>query len=127
MKNFTYYVPTKIHFGKGMISHLSELAESGNSVLMVYGGGSIKRMGIYEKAIHILTEAGLQVFELPGVEPNPKVELVREGIELCRSQKIDMLLAIGGGSVIDTAKSIAAEPRSSEQMWAGAVTRWSTN
>lgn len=108
MKNFTYYVPTKIHFGQGMISHLSELAESGNSVLMVYGGGSIKRMGIYEKAMKILTETGLQVFELAGVEPNPKVELVREGIALCRSQKIDMLLAIGGGSVIDTAKSIAA-------------------
>ncbi len=108
MKNFTYYVPTKIHFGKGMISHLSELAESGNSVLMVYGGGSIKRMGIYEIAMKILTETGLQVFELAGVEPNPKVELVREGIALCRGQKIDMLLAIGGGSVIDTAKAIAA-------------------
>ena len=108
MKNFTYYVPTKIHFGKGMISHLSELAESGNSVLMVYGGGSIKRMGIYEEAMKILKESGLQVFELAGVEPNPKVELVREGIALCRGQKIDMLLAIGGGCVIDTAKAIAA-------------------
>lgn len=59
MKNFTYYVPTKIHFGKGMISHLSELAESGSRVLLVYGGGSIKRMGIYEKAMQILTEVGI--------------------------------------------------------------------
>lgn len=108
MKNFTYYVPTKIHFGKGMISYLNELAESGNRVLMVYGGGSIKRMGIYETAMQILTEAGLAVSELSGVEPNPKVELVREGIAICRSQNIDMLLAIGGGSVIDTAKAIAA-------------------
>ena len=83
MKNFTYYVPTKVHFGKGMISHLSELAESGERVLLVYGGGSIKRMGIYDEAMKILEEAGLTVFELSGVEPNPKVELVRKGIDLC--------------------------------------------
>lgn len=108
MKNFTYYVPTKVHFGKGMISHLSELAESGERVLLVYGGGSIKRMGIYDEAMKILAEAGLTVFELSGVEPNPKVELVRKGIDLCRSQNIDMVLAIGGGSVLDTAKAIAA-------------------
>ena len=108
MKNFTYYVPTKVHFGKGMISHLSELAESGERVLLVYGGGSIKRMGIYDEAMKILEEAGLTVFELSGVEPNPKVELVRKGIDLCRSQNIDMVLAIGGGSVLDTAKAIAA-------------------
>ena len=108
MKNFTYYVPTKVHFGKGMISHLSELAESGERVLLVYGGGSIKRMGIYDEAMKILEEAGLTVFELSGVEPNPKVELVRKGIDLCRSQNIDMVRAIGGGSVLDTAKAIAA-------------------
>ena len=91
-----------------MISHLSELAESGERVLLVYGGGSIKRMGIYDEAMKILEEAGLTVFELSGVEPNPKVELVRKGIDLCRSQNIDMVLAIGGGSVLDTAKAIAA-------------------
>ena len=61
MKNFTYYVPTKIHFGEGMISHLSELSESGERVLLVYGGGSIKRMGIYDKALQILKDTGLTV------------------------------------------------------------------
>lgn len=108
MNNFTYYTPTKIYFGKGQISHLNELAESGKSVLLVYGGGSIKKLGIYDEAMQILNAAGLTVFELSGVEPNPKVELARKGIELCREKGIDMVLAIGGGSVIDTAKSIAA-------------------
>ena len=117
MRNFTYYVPTKIHFGEGMISHLSELAECGSSVLLVYGGGSIKRMGIYDKAMQILGDAGMSVLELAGVEPNPKVELVREGIGICRSLKIDMLLAIGGGSVIDTAKAIAAGTLYEGDVW----------
>ena len=108
MNNFNYYVPTKIWFGKGQISHLSELSESGSRVLLVYGGGSIKRLGIYSEAMTILKSAGLEVFELCGIEPNPRVEKAREGIALCRANGIDMLLAIGGGSVIDTAKSIAA-------------------
>lgn len=108
MNNFNYYVPTKIWFGKGQISHLAELSESGKRVLLVYGGGSIKKLGIYDEAMAIFNSAGLKVFELGGVEPNPRVEKAREGIELCRANNIDMLLAIGGGSVIDTAKSIAA-------------------
>ena len=117
MKNFTYYVPTKMHFGEGMISHLSEMAESGSRVLLVYGGGSIKRMGIYDKAMQILGEAGMTVCELAGVEPYPKVELVREGIALCRSQNIEMVLAIGGGSVIDSAKAIAAGTLYDGDVW----------
>lgn len=108
MNNFNYYVPTKIWFGKGQISHLSELSESGKRVLLVYGGGSIKKLGIYDEAMAIIGGAGLEVFEMGGVEPNPRVEKAREGIEICRANDIDMLLAIGGGSVIDTAKSIAA-------------------
>ncbi|MBR1842180.1 MAG: iron-containing alcohol dehydrogenase [Oscillospiraceae bacterium] len=108
MNNFNYYVPTKIWFGKGQISHLTELSESGKRVLLVYGGGSIKKLGIYDEATAILKGAGLEVFELCGVEPNPRVEKAREGIEICRANDIDMLLTIGGGSVIDTAKSIAA-------------------
>ena len=108
MNNFTYYTPTKIYFGKGQISHLDELAGFGQRVLLVYGGGSIKRLGIYDTALKLLDQAGLTVFELSGVEPNPKVELAREGISLCRKNNINMVLAIGGGSVIDTAKSIAA-------------------
>ena len=108
MKNFTHFIPTRIQFGEGQISHLSELAQSGSKVLMVYGGGSIKKMGIYDKAMEILKEAGLTVYELSGVQPNPRIESVREGVKLCKEHGIDMVLAIGGGSTIDCSKAIAA-------------------
>lgn len=108
MDNFTYSIPTVVHFGKGQISHLSALRETGKRVLMVYGGGSIKENGIYDAAIKILKSAQLEVYELPGVEPNPKIQSVREGIEKCRQNAVDMILAIGGGSSIDCAKLIAA-------------------
>lgn len=108
MLNFTYSIPTKIHFGRGQLSHLTELAQSGRRVLLVYGGGSIKRAGIYDAALSLLRGAGLTVFELGGVEPNPRIESVRRGAALCKAEKIDMVLAIGGGSTIDAAKVIAA-------------------
>ena len=76
--------------------------------MLVYGGGSIKRAGIYDTAMSILKETGLQVFELSGVEPNPKIESVRKGVDICKKEDIDMVLAIGGGSVIDCAKVVAA-------------------
>ncbi|MCR5675981.1 MAG: iron-containing alcohol dehydrogenase [Lachnospiraceae bacterium] len=107
MNPFVYYAPTKICFGKGQISHLSELKESGSRALLVYGGGSIKRQGIYDEAVRILTEAGITITELSGIEPNPRVESVRRGIALCREHRIEMVLGIGGGSVIDAAKAIA--------------------
>lgn len=108
MKNFTYYVPTKIRFGKGQISHLSELSESGSRCLLVYGGGSVKKMGLYDEAVAILRKAGVSVTELSGIEPNPRIESVREGVRLCKEGKLEMVLAIGGGSVIDAAKCVAA-------------------
>ena len=108
MQAFTYHIPTKIHFGKGQHVHLTELSESGHSVLLVYGGGSIKKSGLYEEAMQLLHQAGLQVTELSGVEPNPRIESVRAGVACCKEQKLDMVLAIGGGSVIDCAKVIAA-------------------
>lgn len=108
MNNFTHSIPTKIHFGKGQISHLSELTESGTKVLLVYGSGSIKKTGLYDTAMKLLADAGLQVTECNGVEPNPRIESVRKGVQLCREHQIDMVLAIGGGSVIDCAKVIAA-------------------
>ena len=108
MYNFTFCVPTKIHFGRGQISHLSELRESGTNVLLVYGGGSIKRNGIYDEATRILTDAGIAITELSGVEPNPRIQTVRKGVAICKTQNIDMVLAIGGGSTIDCAKAIAA-------------------
>ena len=97
MNNFTFCVPTRIHFGKGQISHLSELAESGSNVLLVYGGGSIKKSGLYDEATAILADAGLHVVELSGIEPNPRIESVREGARLCKEHAIDMVLAVGGG------------------------------
>lgn len=108
MNSFTYSIPTVIHFGKGQISHLSELKKSGDKVLLVYGGGSIKRSGIYDEAMKILSDNKMTVFELSGVQPNPRIESVRDGVKLCKENNIDMVLAIGGGSSIDCAKVIAA-------------------
>ena len=117
MNNFTFCVPTRIHFGKGQISHLSELAESGSNVLLVYGGGSIKKSGLYDEATAILADAGLHVVELSGIEPNPRIESVREGARLCKEHAIDMVLAVGGGSVIDAAKVIAGAAKYDGDAW----------
>lgn len=117
MYNFTFHVPTTIHFGKGQISHLSELANYGSRVLLCYGGGSIKRNGIYDEALRILGEAKVQVFELAGVEPNPRIQTVRRGVELCRDNDIQMVLAIGGGSTIDCAKVVAAGAKYDGDAW----------
>lgn len=108
MNNFTFDIPTVVHFGVGQISHLAELRSRGESVLMVYGGGSIKRNGIYDEVTGILASAGMKVYELGGVEPNPKIASVRNGVRLCRDNGIGMVLAVGGGSSIDCAKLIAA-------------------
>lgn len=109
MLNFDYSIPTKIFFGKGKIDVLGEeLKKYGTRVLLVYGGGSIKRNGIYDKVTGILKENQIKSWELSGVEPNPKIETVRKGAEICRENSIDIVLAIGGGSSIDCAKVTAA-------------------
>lgn len=117
MYNFTLQIPTRIHFGKGTISFLSELKDYGKKVLVVYGGGSIKKNGIYDKAMEILKEADLEVFELSGVEPNPRIESVYQGVEICKSENIDMVLAIGGGSTVDCSKVIAAGAKYDGDAW----------
>ncbi|MFU0811542.1 MAG: Iron-containing alcohol dehydrogenase [Atopobium sp.] len=117
MYNFTFHAPTTIHFGKGQISHLADLAGYGKKVLLCYGGGSIKRNGIYDQATKILSDAGLEIFELSGVEPNPRIQTVRRGVELCRKESIDMVLAIGGGSTIDCAKVVAAGAKYDGDAW----------
>lgn len=117
MYNFTFHVPTTIHFGKGQISHLADLAGYGKKVLLCYGGGSIKRNGIYDQATKILSDAGLEIFELSGVEPNPRIQTVRRGVDLCRKESIDMVLAIGGGSTIDCAKVVAAGAKYDGDAW----------
>ena len=117
MHNFTYSIPTKIYFGKGQICHLPELAQSGEKVLLVYGGGSIKRLGIYDTAMELLRGAGLRVYELGGVEPNPRIESVRRGVQICKAEGVDMVLAIGGGSAIDCAKVVAAGAKYAADPW----------
>lgn len=117
MYNFTLQIPTTIHFGKGAISYLDELKNYGSKALLVYGGGSIKKNGIYDTALKILKNAGVAVAELGGVEPNPRIETVRKGVEICKSEGIDMILAIGGGSTIDCAKVIAAGAKYEGDPW----------
>ncbi|MGB9759420.1 MAG: iron-containing alcohol dehydrogenase [Thermoproteota archaeon] len=107
MENFEFISPTKIIFGKGTESLVGEeVKKYSNKILFHYGGGSIKRIGLYEKVVSSLKEAGVKFIELPGVKPNPRLSLVQEGIKLCRENKIDFILAVGGGSVIDSAKAI---------------------
>ncbi|MCY7685843.1 iron-containing alcohol dehydrogenase [Bacillus altitudinis] len=118
MENFIYYNPTKLMFGKGQLDGLkSELARYGKRVLLVYGGGSIKKNGLYDKIISALNEAEADVFELSGVEPNPRLTTVQKGIDICQNENIDFLLAVGGGSVIDCTKAIAAGAEYDGNVW----------
>jgi len=108
MNPFVYHNPTQLIFGRGQLSMLKEKAEQlGQTVLLVYGGGSIKRTGLYEKVVSLLQEADCRVLELSGVEPNPRLSTVKKGIELCRQEGVNWILAVGGGSVIDAAKAVA--------------------
>ncbi|MCL1989802.1 MAG: iron-containing alcohol dehydrogenase [Defluviitaleaceae bacterium] len=109
MFNFNYQNETKIIFGKDTEATVgTELAKHTKKVLLHYGGASAKATGLYDKVVTSLTEAGIAFVELGGVKPNPRASLVYEGIELCRNENIDFILAVGGGSVIDSAKAIAA-------------------
>ncbi len=108
MQNFTYQNTTKIVFGKDTEKDVGEYtAKHGSKALLHYGGGSIKKYGTYDKVIESLEAAGVEYVELGGVEPNPKLSLVHQGIELAKEENVDFILAVGGGSVIDSAKAIA--------------------
>ncbi|WP_436373400.1 iron-containing alcohol dehydrogenase [Cytobacillus sp. BC1816] len=118
MQNFTFYNPTKLIFGKDQLSQLqTEIPQYGKKVLVVYGGGSIKRNGLYDKVKEQLHEIGAEMFELSGVEPNPRISTVRKGVEICKTEGIDFLLAVGGGSVIDCTKAIAAGAKYDGDAW----------
>ena len=107
--NFEYYNPTKLIFGENSVNKLKdELANYGTNILLVYGGGSIKKTGLYDKVMNALNEANKKVTELPGVMPNPTLEKLYEGIQVARENKIEFILAVGGGSVIDYCKGLAA-------------------
>ena len=118
MQNFVYDIPTIVYFGEGQISQIGKLAaETGKKALIVYGGGSIKKNGLFYTVTHYLDEAGIAYKELGGVEPNPKITSVRKGVEICKKEQIDMLIPIGGGSVIDCAKGIAVGAKYDGDAW----------
>lgn len=107
LNNFLYHSPTKILFGKDTELEVGkEVISFGKKILLHYGGGSIKRTGLYDKVIDSLNKEGIEYIELPGVQPNPRLGLVRKGVEICKEENIDLILAVGGGSVVDSAKAI---------------------
>ena len=109
MNSFIYDIPVKVYFGRDQLSHLgTELRKFGRRVLLTYGGGSIKRNGLYDRVVSELRNADMEVYELSGIEPNPRIESVRQGVAMCKEHNIDVLLAVGGGSTIDATKFMAA-------------------
>lgn len=118
MKNFIYDIPTRVLFGKGQIENLGkEVKKHATKVLFLYGKNSIKKNGLYEDVIKYLTSEGVDIVELAGVDPNPRIETVYEGADLCRKHGLQLVLAVGGGSVIDCAKAISAQAKYSGDVW----------
>ena len=115
MNNFNFYAPTYFAFGKGKEAEVGALVKrfGGTKVLIHYGGGSVKKNGVFDKVVKSLDDMNIPYVELGGVKPNPRSGLVYEGIELCRKENVDFVLAIGGGSSIDSAKAIAMGDRKS--------------
>ena len=109
MRDFIYHAPTEVVFGKESEEQVARLVKKygGHKVLVHYGGGSAKRSGLLDKICKLLQEGGLDIVLLGGVVPNPRLSLVHKGIELCRKEKVDFIVSVGGGSVIDSAKAIA--------------------
>ena len=118
MDNFTFQNPTKIIFGKGLENEVgAEVIRYSKKILLHYGGGTIKKTGLYDRVVASLKEAGVSYVELSGVKPNPRLSLVQEGIKLCRDNEISFILAVGGGSVIDSAKAISIGVPYSGDVW----------
>ncbi|WP_347549016.1 iron-containing alcohol dehydrogenase [Pseudalkalibacillus hwajinpoensis] len=118
MNNFTFQNPTKLIFGKGQLEALkNEIPQYGKKVLVVYGGGSIKKNGVYDSVMNTLKEIDAEVFELGGVEPNPRLTTVHKGVDICKENDIDFILAVGGGSVIDCTKAISAGAKYDGDVW----------
>jgi len=116
--DFVFQNPAKIIFGRTALSHLGEEAlKYGNKALLVYGGGSVKRIGLYDQVKNILAENQIAIWELGGIVPNPHLSRVREGIEICRREGIGLVLALGGGSVIDTGKGIVNGVPDNGDVW----------
>jgi alcohol dehydrogenase YqhD (iron-dependent ADH family) len=118
MESFLYRNPTQLIFGRGQLSVLADkIKPFGTKVLLVYGGGSIKRNGLYDQVIHQLEQMNADIYELSGIEPNPRLTTVQKGIDICKSEGIHFILAVGGGSVIDGTKAIAAGAKFDGNIW----------
>ncbi|MCB9498618.1 MAG: iron-containing alcohol dehydrogenase [Bacillales bacterium] len=116
--DFIYYNPTKIYFGKNSLSYLKEeLKKYGKKVLLAYGFSSIKKIGLYSEVIQILEDSGKEVFDFPGIMPNPTYKKMMEGAKIVKDNDIDLILAVGGGSVIDCAKAISVSAYSKDDPW----------
>ena len=116
--NFSYSNPTKLYFGEDSLNYLDqELPKYGKKILLTYGGGSIKKNGIYEAVVAALKKNGKEIVELPGVMPNPTSEKLAEGCKLAREQKVDFILAVGGGSTIDYAKGVSVGAAYDDDPW----------
>lgn len=116
--NFSYANPTKLYFGDDSLKNLNtELPKYGKNVVLVYGGGSIKKSGLYDDVIKILNENGKTVSEISGVMPNPTIEKLYEGIEIARKANVDLILAVGGGSVCDYSKALSVSVNCDEDPW----------
>lgn len=123
--NFTYCNPTKLYFGKDALCGLNEeLPKYGKNVLLVYGGGSIKKNGIYDKVVAILKTNGKEIYEDGGVMPNPTVQKLNEGIARAKAAKVDLILAVGGGSVCDYAKAVSVSVNCNDDAWDKYFTRF---
>ena len=117
MENFTFHNPTKIIFGKGTENQVGSELKAVRKVLLHYGEGSIKKSGLYDRVIKSLQDAQIDWVELGGVKPNPLLSLVEKGVQLCRMEKVEAILAVGGGSVIDSAKAIAVGVPYAGEVW----------
>ncbi len=118
MQNFVFENPTKIVFGKDQIKKTGrEVKKFGSKVLMVYGQGSVKKSGVYDQVVMSLQEAGLEIVEFPGVRSNPVLSHARKGIDVAKKEGVDVVLAVGGGSVMDTAKTIAVGAKTDDDVW----------
>ena len=119
MDKFTYQYPVRQHFGKGCAESAikEEMSRVGDRVLLAYGGGSLRRTGLYDKITGWLRECGKTVTDFGGILPNPTYEKVQEGARIVREQGIDFILAVGGGSVIDCCKIVSAQARTDEDIW----------
>lgn len=116
--NFTYSNPTKLYFGEDSLDNLkTELANYGKNIMLVYGGGSVKTNGIYDKVVAILNECGKNIFEDGGVMPNPTVEKLYEGCKIAKENNVDLILAVGGGSVCDYSKAVSVSAHCEEDPW----------